>query len=377
MQFLPNWVTVLKRPKAPLSNAYSVTSFLHEALLRAWNPSVYTVQISGTDQSFTCAPDDTLLRAALRSGIGFPYECNVGSCGNCKFELIEGSVTNQWPEAPGLSDKDRTRNRALGCQSCPSSDVQIKLRPSDHYRPVHEPVRTSARLVSARAITHDLSEFRVELAQPMAFAPGQYALVQLPGVTGARAYSMSNYDPASATALEFQVRRVPEGQGSAALFDQLKPGSGVQIDGPYGMAYLRTQAARDILCIAGGSGLAPMVSIARGAFATPALQARKLHFVYGARMPQDVCGQDMVCALPGWNERGTYHAAISGLEAAQSLAAGQWRGYVHEVVGLLYGAQLPAMEIYFAGPPLMAQALLKLLVERKVPMEQVHFDQFY
>jgi toluene monooxygenase electron transfer component len=338
---------------------------------------VYTVQISGTDQSFTCAPVDTLLRAALRSGIGFPYECNVGSCGNCKFELIEGSISNNWTEAPGLSDKDRARKRALGCQSCPSSDVQIKLRPSDHYRPVHLPLRTSARLVSTRAITHDISEFRVELAEPMAFAPGQYALVQLPGVTGARAYSMSNYDGAATTAWEFQVRRVPQGKGSAALFDQIKPGRSVQIDGPYGMAYLRTQAARDILCIAGGSGLAPMVSIARGAFATPALQTHKLHFVYGARAPQDVCGQDMVSALQGWSERGTYHAALSGLDTTQSLPAGQLRGYVHEVVGLLYGAQLPAMEIYFAGPPLMADALLKLLVERKVPMEQVHFDQFY
>jgi toluene monooxygenase electron transfer component len=338
---------------------------------------VYTVQISGTDQRFTCAQGDTLLRAALRSGIGFPYECNVGSCGNCKFELIEGSVANSWPEAPGLSDKDRARKRALGCQSCPSSDVQIKLRPSDHYRSVHAPLRTSARLVSTRAITHDIAEFRVELAQPMAFAPGQYALVQLPAVTGARAYSMSNYDSAQTKTLDFQVRRVPQGKGSAALFDELKNGDSVQIDGPYGMAYLRDNAPRDILCIAGGSGLAPMVSIARGAFATPALQAHKLHFVYGARMPQDVCGQDMVAALQGWSERGTYHAAVSGLDATQALPAGQLRGYVHEVVDQLYGAQLPAMEIYFAGPPLMAQALLKLLVERKVPMEQVHFDQFY
>jgi toluene monooxygenase electron transfer component len=338
---------------------------------------VYTVQITGTDHTFTCAEGDTLLRAALRNGVGFPYECNVGSCGNCKFELIEGSVANSWPEAPGLSDKDRVRKKALGCQSCPTSDVQIKLRPSDHYRPVHVPLRTTARMASVHAITHDISEFRIELTQPMTFAPGQYALVQLPGVVGARAYSMSSYDNAPTKTLEFQVRRVPQGKGSTVLFDQLKSGDSVQIDGPYGMAYLRDQAARDILCIAGGSGLAPMVSIARGAFATPALQAQKLHFVYGAREPQDVCGQDMVSTLNGWSERGSYHAALSGTDASQTLPAGQLRGYVHEVVDQLYGAQLPSMEIYFAGPPLMAQALLKLLVERKVPMEQVHFDQFY
>jgi toluene monooxygenase electron transfer component len=338
---------------------------------------VTTVQISGTDHTFSCEPGDTLLRAALRSGIGFPYECNVGSCGNCKFELIEGSIANQWDGAPGLSEKDRLRKRALGCQSCPTSDVQIKLRPSDHYRPVHKPLRTTARMVSTRAITHDISEFVVELAQPMAFAPGQYALLQLPGVAGTRAYSMSSYSSAPTQMLEFQVRRVPQGKGSEVLFDQLTPGSSVQIDGPYGMAYLRENAPRDILCIAGGSGLAPMVSIARGAFDTPSLQAHKLHFVYGARMPQDLCGQDMVSVLPAWAQRGSYHAALSGVDPNQALPADALRGFVHEVVDQLYGAQLPSMEIYFAGPPLMAQALLKLLVERKVPMEQVHFDQFY
>ncbi len=338
--------------------------------------TVHAVQLAGTDQSFFCAADDTVLRAALRHGIAFPYECNVGSCGNCKFELIEGQVSTLWPEAPGLSEKDKQRNRWLGCQTRALGDLQIKLRTGDKYRPIHTPVRTSARLVSSRTITHDISEFGFELVQPMTFASGQYALVQLAGVTGPRAYSMSNAG-VSGTALAFQVRRLPQGAGSTALFEQLRVGDAVEIDGPYGMAYLREHAARDILCVAGGSGLSPMVSVARGAFASAPLAPRQLHFVYGARLPADVCGQDMLQVLPGWRERGSYHAVVSGLDREAPLPEGLARGFVHDMVDQAYGDRLADMEIYFAGPALMAQSLLKLLIARKVPMDQVHFDQFY
>ena len=338
--------------------------------------AVYAVHLTGTDQSFPCAADDTVLRAALRQGIAFPYECNVGSCGNCKFELIEGSVSSCWPEAPGLSEKDRQRNRWLGCQTRAQGDLKIKLRTQDKYRPIHAPLRAQARLISSRAITHDLSEFSFELAQPMRFASGQYALVQLAGVAGPRAYSMSNAGTAG-TVIDFQVRRLPNGLGSTALFDELRVGDGVAIDGPYGMAYLREDAPRDMLCVAGGSGLSPMVSVTRGAFASAQLASRQLHFVYGARLPEDVCGQDMLQALPGWRERGSYQAVVSGLDSDALLPEGLARGFVHDVVDQRYGDRLAEMEIYFAGPALMAQSLLKLLIARKVPMDQVHFDQFY
>jgi toluene monooxygenase electron transfer component len=94
-------------------------------------------------------------------------------------------------------------------------------------------------------------------------------------------------------------------------------------------------------------------------------------------MPQDVCGEDLLTPLPGWPERGHYQAVISGLDASEALPQGALRGFVHEAVDQLFGDTLAEMEIYFAGPPLMAQSLLKLLIDRKVPMDQVHFDQFY
>ena len=94
-------------------------------------------------------------------------------------------------------------------------------------------------------------------------------------------------------------------------------------------------------------------------------------------MPQDVCGEDLLTVLPGWSERGTYQAVISGVPETEPLPVGTLRGFAHDAVDSLYGDRLAEMEIYFAGPPLMAQSLLKLLIDRKVPMDQVHFDQFY
>jgi toluene monooxygenase electron transfer component len=99
----------------------------------------FAVRLAGADAAFSCNAGDTLLRAAQRAGLGFPYECNVGSCGNCKFELVEGEVHATWALAPGLSDKDRQRKRHLGCQSQPRSDCVVKLRLLPRYVPPHRP----------------------------------------------------------------------------------------------------------------------------------------------------------------------------------------------------------------------------------------------
>lgn len=335
---------------------------------------LHTVRLAGAETAFVCAEDDTLLRAAQRAGIGFPYECNVGSCGNCKFELVEGELNTAWAAAPALSDKDRLRKRHLGCQSHPMSDCVVKLRPSAHYAPVHRPQRIGASLVARRELTHDISEFHFALAAPQGFEPGQYALCQLSGVQGARAYSMSHTAADGGDRVwQFQVRRVPGGAGSAALF-ALQPGEPVQIDGPYGMAWLRRDAPRDILCLAGGSGLAPMVSIARGAMTEPKLATRQLHFIYGGRTPQDLCGQDMLAALPGASDRLHYRAFVS---TPQPEGSPHEVAFVHEAALRLHGPQLPQMEVYFAGPPLMATAVQRMLLDAGVPPEQQHYDAFY
>ncbi len=321
---------------------------------------------------FACADGDTILRAGLRAGQGFPYECNVGSCGNCRFELLEGKVRHQRTDPPAWGERDRKRNRWLGCQAIPAGDCTIKVRLDEQYQSLHRPARLQARLTGIFPITHDISEFRFATPAPAPFLAGQYALLYLPGVEGGRAYSFCNVD-GEAGAWSFQIKRVADGAATRALFDRLQVGDTIEADGPFGMAYLRENSPRDILCIAGGSGLSPMISIARAASVSPDLAERNIHFVYGGRSPRDICGEAMLAELPGWGRRIRYTAAISEADADWTGRA----GFVHQVALDLFGDRLPDFEIYFAGPPVMAEAAQKMLFEAKVPLDQVHFDQFY
>ncbi|SON57788.1 Ferredoxin-NAD(P)(+) reductase CarAd [Hartmannibacter diazotrophicus] len=333
------------------------------------------IAVAGTELGWTCEPDDTVLRSALRSGMGFPYECNVGSCGNCRFELIEGEVIHRRADPPGLSERDLARGRRLGCQALPQGDCVVKLRMMPRYESRIRPMRQGAELIAVRDITHDIREFRFRLDTPRPFLAGQYALLELPGASGERAYSMSNTDGQSGE-WHFQIKRVPDGEVTGLLFAAAEPGFRITLDGPYGMAYLREDAPRDIVCLAGGSGLSPMISITRAAASAPELAGRRIDFIYGGRTARDICGREMLEALPGFGERIHYHPVVS----AAADAANDWsglRGFAHEAAEQLVGERLADCEIYFAGPPAMGAAVQQMLVARNVPAGQIHFDQFY
>src|SRR5215218_8255550 len=104
------------------------------------------ITVTGANLIYDCDEADTVLRAALRQGLGFPYECNVGSCGNCRFQLLEGEVEHERVDAPAWTERNRERKQYLGCQAKPLGDCRIKVNLRDHYKSVHLPVRTEARL---------------------------------------------------------------------------------------------------------------------------------------------------------------------------------------------------------------------------------------
>ena len=335
----------------------------------------HDIALDGTDVSFACEPGDSILRAGLRAGVALAYECNVGSCGTCKVDLIEGEVTSLWPAAPGLTDRDVARGRVLACQSVPASSCTVKTRLREEYRPRIMPRRCEATLVATVDLTHDLREFRFHSALPAQFLAGQYALLGLPGVPGQRAYSMSNVANADGE-WHFQIKRSPSGAATGALFDATPIGTTLVLDAPYGNAYLRTDVRRDVVCIAGGSGLSPNVSIARAFVDEPALAHHKLHFFYGGRAPRDVCGEGLLRDLPGFGERLFYYPAVSGIEERDKAWNGHI-GFVHDLVDLTLGDRLPEHELCFAGPPAMAKAVQIMLLKRKVPLAQQHFDRFF
>lgn len=329
----------------------------------------YCVELDGGETFAADPAEDSLLRAALRAGIGFPHECSVGGCGACRFDLLEGEVDELWADAPGLTERDRKRGKRLACQSRLRGDCRVRVRCDDSYRPPVEPVRQSFTLTARRMLTADMAELTFDAAQPVDFLPGQYALLYLPGVRGPRAYSMSNVADGSGV-LQFIVRRTPDGAGSGLLVDRLAPGARIEIDGPYGHAYLRETVQRPVVCIAGGSGLAPMLSIARrAAVALPG----PIDFFFGGRTVDDLCADAMLASLPA-NSRLRLHNVVSAPSDARWQGA---TGWVHDEVDRVIGDAASGCEFYFAGPPAMIESLQQLLMlRRQVPFNQIHFDRF-
>jgi toluene monooxygenase electron transfer component len=346
----------------------------HELLLM----KSFSIRVSDVpDKAFCCEADDSLLSAALRAGIGFPYECNSGGCGSCQFELLEGELTERWPDAPGLSPRARGRGKRLACQSVPASDCTIKASLKQEMVPAIAPKRQRFSFVGVRALTADMSEFSFRSSGAAEFLPGQFATMALPGVEGPRAYSMSNL-PNAAGEWRFIVKRVPGGKGTAVLFDSLAPGDELAVDAPYGNSHLRTDNGRDIVCIAGGSGLSPVLSILRGAVRAPELSDRRLMLFYGGRGPRDICVPEILGADALLSERVVMHTAISDDNAP---GANEWsgeRGFVHELVRKTLGDRIPEFDYYFCGPPPMTDAVHRmLLLDYKVPNAHLHFDRFF
>ena len=338
-------------------------------------PKSLRISNAATGDAFDQAADDCVLRAALRAGLGYPYECNSGGCGSCKFTLVEGEVEVLWEDAPARRERDVENKRYLGCQTRALTDLTIEARLGPKFVPKFQPTKRRAKLEAIKDLTGDIREFSFKCAEPAAFLAGQYAIFQLEGEGIRRCYSMSNLPNADGL-WEFQIKSVPEGAASDILFG-LSVGDEMVLDGPYGMAFVRPDSSRDVVCIAGGSGLSPMVSIARSIGLDPAQNDKKIHFYYGGRTAADICGEDYLADLPGYSDRITYHPVIS--EPDHELSQG-WTGatgFVHEEVERQLAEDLMELEIYFAGPPPMAAAVQKMLMGAAVPFGQFHFDRFF
>lgn len=333
------------------------------------SPSVHIRIENGPDFAFGLN-EDALLRGALRAGLVFPYECSVGGCGACRFELIEGEMEMLWETAPGLSERDRKRGKRLACQSRPLGDCQIRVRLGPEAdAPAQAPRRIRAVLTGRRPVTGDMVELSLRLEGAPTFRAGQYALLYPPGVSGARAYSMSNLDAGDGD-WRFIVRRTPGGQGSTTLCDGFAVGEHIDIDGPFGHAWLRP-GARDVVCVAGGSGLGPMLSVARGVLAERS--SRRVHILLGLRNEAELGATAELQTLA--DDRLTATVVLSS--PTDPSAWNGATGFVHNEVERTLAPGLDRFDFYFAGPPPMIDAMQDLLMVRhRVPFEQIRFDRY-
>jgi toluene monooxygenase electron transfer component len=337
----------------------------------------YTIKINEQEFEFPCEEGDTLLRAGLRAGLGLPYECNSGGCGSCKVEVLTGEVNDLWPDAPGLSPRDIKKGRKLSCQCIPTSDCEIKVRLNNEAMPVHKPIKSAATLYKINQLTDDMAEFCFKTEHDAKFEPGQFALLDFPNVIGSRGYSMSNL-PNESGEWHFIIKKMPSGSASTKLFEDYQVGDVIGLDGPYGLAYLKPEIPRDIVCVGGGSGLSPEMSIIKAASKDARLDDRNIYLFYGGRTPKDICTPALIEADADMKRRVQNFNAVSDAAAAEAAGWDGAVGFIHELVAKTLGDKLPEHEFYFCGPPPMTDALTRLLVmEYKVPLNQIHYDRFY
>jgi toluene monooxygenase electron transfer component len=339
------------------------------------------VQVNARNRAFQFEADsgEKILYAGLRAQAGLPYECATGTCGTCKAKLIDGRIDDAWPEAPGRKFLKPERGEFLMCQCSAQTDVSIEVAsfvyPAD---PGACRVGTLGGTIrQVRSLTHDVAAIDVELDAPCEFDAGQFMAVSAPGVPGMRGYSMVNYDQ-PAKRLEFVVKRKPGGGFSEWLFSDKATGASLELLGPLGKASFHPGMAKNLLCIAGGSGIAGMMSILARAAEANYFERHKVWVFFGVRTLRDAFFLKELAAYP----KAQITVALSE-EDIQEKTRQDWptlrfeRGLVHEVAKRHMAGKYQDVRAYLAGPPPAVDAAIRvLLLEAKLTADCIRYDKF-
>jgi toluene monooxygenase electron transfer component len=343
------------------------------------------VQINARNRAyeFDAEPGEKILFAGLRARIDLPYECGTGTCGTCKARLVDGRVDDAWPEAPGRKHL-KAPGEFLMCQ-CAAADSVTSEVASFVYTtdPGACPAAPVGGAVSAaRALTHDVMAVEIALDQPVEFDAGQFMAVAVPGVPGYRGYSMVNSERRTRR-LDFVIKKKPGGGVSEWLFGDAPSAARLNLFGPLGKATFHPSLAKNILCIAGGSGIAGMMSIvSRGCQARYFAQFRGDVF-FGVRTMADAFYLDELAALRREYPDGLGITVALSDEEVPAATAAKYpdlrfaRGLVHEVAKQAMQGRFRNVRAYLAGPPPAVDAAIRfLLLEAKVTADSIRYDKF-
>ncbi len=312
-----------------------------------------------------------LLGALRDHGIFIPSACGGrGSCGLCKLSIPDGGEPVA-TELPWLSKDEVARKVRLCCQVKVKRPLRIEI-PEEllsvrQYRTV---------VTEIRDLTHDIKEVRLRLEDPpeMEFVPGQFVQFEVPpyDLTDEpvyRAYSISS-DARNRGEIELQVRYVPNGICTTYVHQHLRVGMPAVINGPYGDFRLQ-DTQREIVFVAGGSGMAPIRSMLLHMAATR--NPRKARYYYGVRSRRDLYLVDEMRELERTIPDFRFIPTLS-----RSQPEDQWNGEKGRVT-VIVDREVPAgadAEAYLCGSPLMIDACVEILKAKGLPGSRIFFDKF-
>jgi ferredoxin-NAD(P)+ reductase (naphthalene dioxygenase ferredoxin-specific) len=310
-------------------------------------------------QSIAFTKGANLLATLRAQNVPVSYSCMAGRCGTCRCTLIDGAVAEHGlRKSPG--------QQVLACMSTLEGDCVIEIPEPDEV--VQHPARIlKATVVAIEAQTHDILRLRLKTGKPLSFSPGQYAMLQF-SAEHVRPYSMAGL--ADDDALEFHVRAVPGGLVTGYVANRLQLGDTVRVSGPLGTAYLRRKYDGPMLCVAGGTGLAPVLSIVRGAL--NAGMTNPIYVYFGVRSPQDIYGMDWLMALANAHP----NLKVQLVVASDGGRAGFRSSLLPDAIAADFGS-LAGWRCYVCGAPPMVDAVRTLVEKRGTAPEHVYADAFY
>jgi CDP-4-dehydro-6-deoxyglucose reductase len=310
----------------------------------------FNISVLPSGRSFAAEPDEAILAAGIRCGVGLPYGCKDGACGSCKCRKLEGTVVHGPHQSKALSPEEEAGGFILTCCGVPQSDVVLESRQvtDESAFPIRKlPTRVTALEKKSRDVM--LVRLQLPVNDNFKYHAGQYIEFILQG--GARrSYSMSNA-PHHGPGLELHIRHMAGGKFTDHVFNAMKEKEILRIEGPYGSFFLREDSAKPMILLASGTGFAPIKAVIEH------LQfkgiERPASLYWGGRRPEDLYLDEWVRARAAEMPNLRYIPVIS-----DALPQDGWHGrtgFVHQAV-LQDFPDLSGHQVYACGAPIVVDS---------------------
>ncbi len=335
------------------------------------------IDINDGDEEFTVRGGSPLLSTLGENSIFIPSACGGrGTCGACKC-VVKTDIGPVYPtEMPYLSEEEMAENTRLSCQIKVKTDLKLQI-PEELFN-VKEFATTVEKITD---VTHDIKEVRFRLKDPetISFNAGQYMQLVAPPYDKVkeetqRAYSMQS-SPAEKNMVELLIRLVPGGIATTYVFENMEEGDDVSLIGPFGDFYLRETDAT-MICVAGGSGMAPLKSILYD-MVNNGKTDREVWYFFGARAKRDLFYLDEFRELEKKWPKFHFVPALSEPEPDDN-----WEGetgLITEVLDRYFQGAISTdidREGYLCGSPGMIDACVEVMKKHSMPEEKIYYDKF-
>lgn len=320
----------------------------------------------GVTSSFESTAMETVYQAALRNGLMLETDCREGACGVCKASLAKGECEIGDVSEEALPEDEQKNGFILSCQARARSDILLEFG-----YPISllnkEVVTTESKVEVVERVAENV--IRLILVSAMdfpSFLPGQYANITVPGTAMNRSFSFANCSSDGKRA-EFFIRLLEQGVTSNWLRKEAKVGDTVYVQGPYGQFFLRPKLPKHIVMVAGGTGLAPMLSMLEQLRNNP--ERPSVTLLYGCNCASELFGAERVASYGDFVD---FHQVVLHGEDT-------WTGPTGYVTGLLTSAivtDVENTEAYLCGPPPMIEAAREKLAALGLPTKSTFAEKF-